>query len=137
MVSPEPGAPTPDVGGHSYSIPSDLLPASLYPGEKRTGLIDAEFIYDAMRADVEVRPARKGWFLIPAILLLTIYCCAMAVLWAYARTYLDVRIGPVDGACIFVFSQLTVAWIVAAIYVRGTGIFEREPEPVPSETRTN
>ena len=49
---------------------------------------------------------------------------------------MEMRAGPVNGAGIFTFSQLLIAWIAAAWYVRATGIFDTFHEPARENARS-
>jgi uncharacterized membrane protein (DUF485 family) len=134
MVSPEPGVPSPAVNAHSYTIPSTLLPATALPRAAREGLIDIALLVPHLPPEDGAPIHWTARFFTPMGLCIFIYCCAMAALAGYARGFMAMRIGPVNGSCLFVFSQLLIAWIVAAWYVRAADIFA-DPEPLPCEAR--
>jgi hypothetical protein len=136
MVSPEPGVPSPAVNAPSYTIPHALLPAPALPRATRDGLIDVELMLPAMPADAGATIHWTARFFTPMGLCIFTYCCAMAAFAGYAQEFVTMRIGPVSGSCLFVFSQLLIAWFVAVWYVRASGIFGN-PEPLPCEARNH
>ena len=131
MVSPEPGAPLPAVGAHSYTISPGLLPATGHPVDRRHALIDPQLLVPAIPEDADIPVHWTARIFTPLGLCIFTYCIAMAVFANYARAFMQMRIGPVNGACAFAFSQLLIAWLVAALYVRAAGIFDRKTEPAP------
>ena len=51
---------------------------------------------------------------------------ALPVLVGYARPFMETRVfGAVNIAYLFALSQFFVAWIIAALYVRAAGRFDR------------
>jgi uncharacterized membrane protein (DUF485 family) len=137
MVSPKPGAPAPAVNAQGFTIPHTLLPASALPRASREGLIDVEFLLKPVPADLDVPLHWTSRFFTPMVLCTVTYCIAMALFAGSAREVMAMRFGPVSGSCLFVFSQLLVAWIAGAWYVRAAGIFASNAQPVPSEARNS
>ena len=136
MVSPEPGAPTPAVGAHSYKISPDLLPASIHPASNRHALIDSRLLVPPIPDERDLPVHWTARFFTPLSLGIVAYCIAMVAFADYARAFMRMHIGPINGSCAFAFSQLLIAWIVAALYVRAAGIFASIPQPAPSEARS-
>jgi len=81
-------------------------------------------------------PAANPGLLAPASLCVLICGCAAIARADFARPLMEMRAGPVNGAGIFTFSQLLIAWIAAAWYVRATGIFDTFHEPARENARS-
>ena len=70
--------------------------------------------------------AAKLRFIIPATVFFIIYYFALPVLVGYAPGLMEKKvIGPINLAYLFALSQFFMAWIVAALYVRAAGRFDR------------
>ena len=70
--------------------------------------------------------AAKAGFIIPATLFFMIYYFALPVLVGYAPELMKREvIGPLNIAYLFALSQFFMAWIVAALYVRAAGRFDK------------
>ena len=70
--------------------------------------------------------ATKARFIIPATLFFMIYYFALPVLVGYAPEFMKREvIGPLNVAYLFALSQFFMAWIVAALYVRAAGRFDK------------
>lgn len=68
----------------------------------------------------------KRRFIIPATVFFVAYYFALPVLVGYARPLMETRVfGAVNVAYLFALSQFFVAWIIAALYVRAAGRFDR------------
>ena len=70
--------------------------------------------------------AAKARFIVPATLFFVVYYFALPVLVGYAPELMRRRvIGPVNVAYLFALSQFFMAWILAWLYVRAAGRFDR------------
>lgn len=70
--------------------------------------------------------AAKARFIVPATVFFVVYYFALPVLVGYAPELMRKPvIGVVNLAYIFALSQFFVAWILAAMYVRAAGRFDR------------
>jgi uncharacterized membrane protein (DUF485 family) len=70
--------------------------------------------------------ATKKTFIVPAFVFFVIYYFALPVLVGYAPQFMSTKvIGPVNLAYLFALSQFFMAWIIAALYVRAAGNFDR------------
>src|SRR5271155_2464160 len=70
--------------------------------------------------------ATKRSFIVPAFVFFVVYYFALPVLVGYAPQFMSTKvIGPVNLAYLFALSQFFVAWIIAALYVRAAGNFDR------------
>jgi uncharacterized membrane protein (DUF485 family) len=70
--------------------------------------------------------ATKKTFIVPAFAFFVVYYFALPVLVGYAPQFMSTKvIGPVNLAYLFALSQFFMAWIIAALYVRAAGNFDR------------
>ena len=70
--------------------------------------------------------AAKRRFIIPACLFFCLYYFALPVLVGWAPDLMRTRVfGPVNVAYLFALSQFFMAWIVAILYIRAAGRFDR------------
>ena len=68
----------------------------------------------------------KRRFIWPAMIFFILYYFALPVLIGYARPIMEKKIiGPVNLAYVFALSQFFMAWIIAALYVRAAGRFDK------------
>ena len=67
----------------------------------------------------------KAEFVIPAVAVFVIYYFLLPISVGYFPEFMDKRIGPVNLACLFALSQFFVAWLIAALYVRGARKFDK------------
>lgn len=66
----------------------------------------------------------KSEFVIPAVVVFVVYYFLLPVSVGYFPQFMDRRIGPVNVAYLFALSQFFVAWLIAALYVRGARKFD-------------
>lgn len=67
----------------------------------------------------------KAEFVIPAVAVFVIYYFLLPISVGYFPEFMDKRIGPVNLAYLFALSQFFVAWLIAALYVRGARKFDK------------
>ena len=68
----------------------------------------------------------KRRFIVPATVFFVVYYFALPVLVGYAPRLMERKVlGPVNLAYLFALSQFFMAWIIAALYVRAAGRFDR------------
>jgi uncharacterized membrane protein (DUF485 family) len=71
----------------------------------------------------------KRRFVIPATLFFLVYYFSLPVLVGYFPAMMSRKVwGPVNIAYLFALSQFAMAWILAALYVRAAGRFDRLAE---------
>ena len=63
-------------------------------------------------------------FVIPAVITFVVYYFLLPISVGYFPQFMDKRIGPVNLAYLFALSQFFVAWLIAALYVRGARKFD-------------
>ncbi|HWR15980.1 MAG TPA: DUF485 domain-containing protein [Terriglobales bacterium] len=66
----------------------------------------------------------KWEFVIPAVITFVVYYFLLPISVGYFPELMDKRIGPVNLAYLFALSQFFVAWLIAALYVRGARKFD-------------
>jgi len=66
----------------------------------------------------------KAEFVIPAVVVFVVYYFLLPISVGYFPEFMDKRIGPVNLAYLFALSQFFVAWLIAALYVRGAHKFD-------------
>ena len=70
--------------------------------------------------------ATKRIFIVPAFIFFVVYYFALPVLVGYAPEFMSTKVmGPVNLAYLFALSQFFVAWIIAGLYVKAAGDFDR------------
>ena len=70
--------------------------------------------------------AAKARFIVPATIFFLAYYFALPLLVGYAPELMQTRVlGVLNLAYVFALSQFAMAWIVAALYVRAAGRFDR------------
>jgi len=75
--------------------------------------------------------AAKLKFIVPATVFFIVYYFTLPVLVGYAPRLMEKKIlGPVNLAYLFALSQFFTAWIIAALYVRAAGRFDRRVEGI-------
>jgi uncharacterized membrane protein (DUF485 family) len=66
----------------------------------------------------------KAEFVIPAVVVFVVYYFLLPISVGYFPEVMDKRVGPVNLAYLFALSQCFVAWLIAALYVRGARKFD-------------
>jgi uncharacterized membrane protein (DUF485 family) len=69
--------------------------------------------------------ATKKVFIIPAFIFFVVYYFALPILVGYAPNFMATKVGVVNIAYLFALSQFFVAWIIAGLYVKAAGDFDR------------
>lgn len=109
--TPESGGPT-DVAplGRTAPKPTHELTAEEERGGANWNMIAAD-------ADFKKLLAAKVRFILPMTIFFLLYYFALPVLVGWAPDLMKTKIGSVNVAYLFAFSQFFMAWIVAGIYV--------------------
>ncbi len=130
-----PSDPTPVVG--AATDVSALTHSQPKPAHERTAAEEAGDInWEAIAASERFRELlrAKRRFVIPAMLVFIVYYFALPVLVGFARPLMERRVfGPVNLAYLFALSQFFMAWIIAALYVRAAGRFDRQAREIIAE----
>lgn len=133
--------PPPDPTPLSGS-PADVAPlgsSALKPAHERTADEDrdaADWSAIAASPGFQQLLQAKRRFIIPATIFFVVYYFALPVLVGFAPGLMQTRIfGPVNLAYLFALSQFFVAWIIAALYVRAAGKFDRMGDQIISGQR--
>ena len=74
---------------------------------------------------------RKQAFILPATVFFILYYFALPVMVGYFPEFMSRKvIGAVNIAYLFALSQFVMAWVLAFLYVRAAGNFDRMAEDV-------
>ena len=95
------------------------------PGPRDTSATD----WDRIAASSEFKDlmATKKKFIVPAFLFFLVYYFALPVLVGYAPQVMSRKvIGNVNWAYLFALSQFFMSWILAWLYVRAAGGFDKK-----------
>ncbi len=98
----------------------EALPSTRYEASQSTwdNIAESREFQDLM--------ATKRIFIVPAFIFFLVYYFALPVLVGYAPQFMSTKVvGPVNLAYLFALSQFFVAWIIAALYVKAAGNFDR------------
>ena len=122
-----PGDLTPSVGSASDIAP--LGRTTPKPAHELTAFEDAQLAdWDKVANMEEFRELLKAKFrfIAPATVFFIVYYFALPILVGYAPALMEKKvIGVVNIAYLFALSQFVMAWIVAALYVRAAGRFDK------------
>ena len=132
-----PRDPTPIVGA-----PTDVAPLSRTdpkPPHERTADEDTDFVdWKSLAASTGFKQLirAKRRFVLPATIFFVAYYFALPLLVGYARPLMETPVfGAVNIAYLFALSQFFVAWIIAGLYVRAAGKFDRMASDVVKGAR--
>ena len=98
----------------------EVVPSTRYQASQSTwdNIAESREFQDLM--------ATKRIFIVPAFIFFLVYYFALPVLVGYAPHFMSTKvIGPVNLAYLFALSQFFVAWIIAGLYVKAAGNFDR------------
>ena len=80
----------------------------------------------------------KKTFIIPAVIFFIVYYFALPVLVGYAPAFMATKvIGDLNIAYLFALSQFFVAWLIAFLYVRAAGGFDRLAQDIIEKSTKN
>src|SRR5204863_1723742 len=131
-LEPEPGDMTPVVGGFADVAP--LGRDATKPTHERTADEDEDVAaWDQVDAMPEFRAllAAKRRFIVPATIFFIVYYFALPILVGYAPGFMDTKIlGVVNLAYLFALSQFFMAWILAWLYLRQAGVFDKMAQSI-------
>jgi uncharacterized membrane protein (DUF485 family) len=84
-------------------------------------------VWDRIAGSTEFQDlmATKKMFIIPAFVFFVVYYFALPVLVGYAPHFMSTRLLGVNLAYLFALSQFFVAWLIAGLYVRAAGDFDK------------
>ena len=101
------------------------IPAAV-PGKSEVPAKPADDVWDHVAAmdEFKLLLVAKSEFVIPAVIVFVVYYFLLPISVGYFPQFMDTRIGPVNLAYLFALSQFFVAWLIAALYVRGARKFD-------------
>ncbi len=94
--------------------------------------------WERIEADPQFRElvAAKRSFIVPATIFFIVYYVALPVLVGYFPGLMDRRvIGQINIAYLFALSQFFMAWIIAALYIRRAGAWDKMAAAIVSKVR--
>lgn len=96
------------------------------PGKSEAPAKPADDVWDHVAAmdEFKLLLIAKSEFVIPAVIVFVVYYFLLPISVGYFPQFMDKRIGPVNLAYLFALSQFFVAWLIAALYVRGARKFD-------------
>jgi uncharacterized membrane protein (DUF485 family) len=118
MSSQTPRDFTPESGGPTDVTPvgrTGPKPAHELTAEEERGNVN----WNAIAADADFKKllASKIGFILPMTIFFLVYYFALPVLVGWFPDLMKTKVGSVNVAYLFAFSQFFMAWIVAGIYV--------------------
>ena len=136
-MTPDPNRKPPSDLTPSVGAATDIAPlgrAQPRPAHELTAADDAQVTDWNRVADMEEFRAllkAKLKFIAPSTAFFTIYYFALPVLVGYAPELMQKKIlGVVNLAYLFALSQFIMAWVIAALYVRAAGRFDKMAEAI-------
>jgi len=105
----------------------DVKPPVAVPGKPEAPapkLSDDVWEHVAAMDEFRLLLLAKSEFVIPAVIAFVVYYFLLPISVGYFPQFMDKRIGPVNLAYLFALSQFFVAWLIAALYVRGARKFD-------------
>ncbi len=96
------------------------------PGKTEAASTPPNDVWDHVAAmdEFKLLLIAKAEFVIPAVVVFVVYYFLLPISVGYFPEFMDKRIGPVNLAYLFALSQFFVAWLIAALYVRGARKFD-------------
>jgi uncharacterized membrane protein (DUF485 family) len=136
-MSPDANQQSPPDLTPSVGAPTDIAPlgrAQAPPAHELTSSEDPQTAdWNKVAAMEEFRALLKAKlkFIAPATVFFVVYYFALPVLVGYAPALMEKRIfGVVNLAYLFALSQFIMAWVIAALYVRAAGRFDKMAEAI-------
>jgi uncharacterized membrane protein (DUF485 family) len=126
MSSQNPRDLTPESGGPADVAPlgrSGTKPAHELTAEEERGAAN----WNLIASDPEFKKllAAKAGFIVPMTIFFLVYYFALPVLVGWAPNLMKTKVGSVNVAYLFAFSQFFMAWIVAGIYVSKAAAWDK------------
>jgi uncharacterized membrane protein (DUF485 family) len=104
-------------------MPQDVH-SPLVNGEEAAPQTEDVWAHVAAMDEFKLLLIAKAEFVIPAVITFIVYYFLLPISVGYFPQFMDRRIGPVNLAYLFALSQFFVAWLIAALYVRGARKFD-------------
>ena len=109
------------------------------PAHEQTAAEDAQLAdWNKIAALEEFRALLKAKlkFIAPATVFFVVYYFALPVLVGYAPALMQKTVfGVINVAYLFALSQFVMAWVVAALYVRAAGKFDKMADAILSKLK--
>ena len=138
MSAPDNADLTPD-----SAAPTDIAPLGR-SGEKPAHEMTAEeerssVNWEAIAADEDFKKlvAAKIRFILPATIFFLAYFFLLPILVGWFPAFVKTKVGSVNIAYIFAFSQFFMAWIVAALYVAKAAGWDKSAAAIIAKFKKN
>jgi uncharacterized membrane protein (DUF485 family) len=106
-------------------MPKDVnVPATATAPAQTTQPADDVWEHVAGMDEFRLLLIAKWEFVVPAVVTFVVYYFLLPISVGYFPQFMDKRVGPVNLAYLFALSQFFVAWLIAALYVRGARKFD-------------
>jgi uncharacterized membrane protein (DUF485 family) len=136
-MTPDPKRKSPSDLTPTVGAATDIAPlgrAQARPAHELTAAEDAQITdWNKVATMEEFRALLKAKlkFIAPATVFFVVYYFALPVLVGYAPELMEKKIfGVVNLAYLFALSQFVMAWVIAALYVRAAGRFDKMAEAI-------
>jgi uncharacterized membrane protein (DUF485 family) len=131
-MPPDSNPKSPDDLTPTVGAPTDISPVGRTtpkPAHELTAAEDKQLAdWDRVAGMEEFRALLKAKikFIVPATIFFIAYYFALLILVGYAREAMEKPvIGVINLAYLFALSQFIMAWVLAALYVRAAGRFDK------------
>jgi uncharacterized membrane protein (DUF485 family) len=130
-LTPDSAAPT-DIAPLGRTSPK---PAHELTAEEERGNIN----WDEIAADKDFKSlvAAKIRFILPATIFFLVYYFMLPILVGWAPNLMKTKVGGVNYAYLFAFSQFFMAWIVAGIYVSKAAGWDKSAAAIIAKFKKN
>jgi uncharacterized membrane protein (DUF485 family) len=122
---------TPSTGAATDVAP--LGQSSPKPAHELTAAEDLQLVdWNQIAATEEFKALLKAKlkFVAPAVVFFMVYYFALLVLVGYWRDFMETQVLGVNLAYLFALSQFVMAWVIAALYVRAAGRFDKMADAI-------
>jgi uncharacterized membrane protein (DUF485 family) len=105
-------------------MPQDVAATTKSPAPANNTPADDVWEHVAGMDEFKLLLIAKSEFVIPAVITFVVFYFLLPISVGYFPQFMDKRVGPVNLAYLFALSQFIVAWLIAALYVRGAKKFD-------------
>jgi uncharacterized membrane protein (DUF485 family) len=107
-------------------MPQQAKVQAMQPDDSPKAMVSTDWDRIAASQEFKDLMATKKAFIVPAFVFFVVYYFALPALVGYAPQFMATKvIGNVNLAYLFALSQFFMAWIIAWLYVKAAGGFDR------------
>ncbi len=126
MSSPDlPGTSRPEAAAETDALSPHSPPLSSHAPSAEEERERADWEGIAAMPEFRALLARKRRFIVAGTVFFLVYYFALPVLVGYFPKWMEQKVGPVNLAYLFAFSQFIMAWVVAGAYVKTAAGWDR------------